>query len=43
MFPDIKGQEIVDAMRLTATESKGKLGNSVPKKPIIIQQARNLD
>ena len=39
----IKGQEIVDAMRLTATESKGKLGNYVPKKPIIIQQARKLD
>jgi cyclophilin family peptidyl-prolyl cis-trans isomerase len=39
----IKGQEIVDAMRLTATESKGKLGNDVPRKPIIIQQARKLD
>lgn len=39
----IKGQEIIDAMRLVPTESKGTLGNYVPKIPIIIKQAHKLD
>lgn len=39
----IKGQEIIDAMRLVPTESKGKIGDYVPKTPIIIKQAHKLD
>jgi peptidyl-prolyl cis-trans isomerase A (cyclophilin A) len=39
----IKGQEIVDAMRLTATTRIDGIGDHVPKSPIIISQARVLE
>lgn len=39
----IKGQEIIDAMRLVSTESKAKIGDYVPKTPIMIKQAHKLD
>ena len=39
----IQGQDIIDSMRLVATERKAPLGEYVPKSPLIITQARKLD
>ena len=39
----IQGQEIIDSMRLVATERKAPLGEYVPKSPLVITQARKLD
>ena len=39
----IKGQDIVDAIRLVPVKPVDKLGGHVPKTPIIISQARVLD
>ena len=39
----IQGQDIIDGMRLVATERKASLGDYVPKVPLIITQARKLD
>jgi cyclophilin family peptidyl-prolyl cis-trans isomerase len=39
----ILGQEIIDSMRLVATEHKAPLGDNVPKTPLIITKARKLD
>lgn len=39
----IKGQDIVDAIRLVPVKPVDKLGGHVPKTPIIISQARILD
>lgn len=39
----IKGQEIVDAIRLVPVKPVDKLGGHVPETPVIISQARVLD
>lgn len=39
----IQGQDIIDSMRLVATEHKTPIGDYVPKAPLIITQARKLD
>lgn len=39
----IKGQEIVDAIRLVPVKPVDKLGGHVPKTPVIISQARVLE
>ncbi len=39
----IKGQEILDAMRLTATTRIDGIGDNVPRSPIVITQARVLE
>ena len=39
----IKGQDIIDGMRATPTGKREPLGDSVPKTPIIISQAKLLD
>jgi cyclophilin family peptidyl-prolyl cis-trans isomerase len=39
----VKGQDVIDAIRLVPVKAVDKLGGEVPKTPVIITQARVLD